>query len=158
MILIGELRDLETIETALTAAETGHLVFATVHTNSAADTVDRLVSVFPSEKQQQIRLQLSTTLCAALAQQLLPRKNGEGRVLACEVLIANTAIRSLIREGKTSQINNAIATSAADGNISMDTALIRLVKNNSISAETAVRAAHDAGYVKKSLQGTVSRW
>ena len=158
VILIGELRDLETIETALTAAETGHLVFATVHTNSAADTVDRLVSVFPSEKQQQIRLQLSTTLCAALAQQLLPRKNGEGRVLACEVLIANTAIRSLIREGKTSQINNAIATSAADGNISMDTALIRLVKNNSISAETAFRAAHDAGYVKKSLQGTVSRW
>ena len=158
VILIGELRDLETIETALTAAETGHLVFATVHTNSAADTVDRLVSLFPSEKQQQIRLQLSTTLCAALAQQLLPRKSGEGRVLACEVLIANTAIRSLIREGKTSQINNAIATSAADGNISMDTALIRLVKNNSISAETAVRAAHDAGYVNKSLQGTVSRW
>lgn len=158
VILIGELRDSETIETALTAAETGHLVFATVHTNSAADTVDRLVSSFPSEKQQQIRLQLSATLCAVLSQQLLPRKGSEGRVLACEVMIANTAIRSLIREGKTGQINNAILTSAAEGNISMDTALLRLVKSGSISAETAIRAAQDAAYVKKSLQGSVSRW
>ena len=150
VILIGEMRELETIETALTAAETGHLVFATLHTNSAADAVDRIVNVFPGDKQQQIRLQLAMTLKAVLSQQLLPRMGG-GRALATEVMISNSAIKNLIIEGKTPQLVNAIATGVAEGNQTMDNCLIRLNKNNIISREVAVDAAHDADYVRKSL-------
>lgn len=135
VILVGEMRDLETIETALTAAETGHLVFGTVHTNSAADSVDRIVDVFPSGRQQQIRLQLSMTLKAVLSQQLLPREGG-GRVLACEVMKTDGAIRNLIREGKTPQIANSIQTSGGVGNILMDKALGMLFSAGTISRET----------------------
>ncbi len=149
IILIGEMRSLDTIETALTAAETGHLVFATLHTNSAADSIDRIVSVFPGERQPQIRLQLSRTLRAVLSQQLLPRANGPGRVLACEVMVPNPAIRAMIREGKTPQIANAIQTSAAEGNISMDNFLANLVRQGAVSRETAVEAAHDINFLKK---------
>ncbi len=149
--LIGEMRSLDTIETALTAAETGHLVFATLHTNSATDTIDRIVDVFPGQKQQQIRLQLSMTLQAVVAQQLLLRKSGQGRIAACEIMMPNSAIRSLIREGKSPQIMNALATSAAEGNITMDNMLIRMVKDNKITGQTAAIAAHDAPYVRKSL-------
>jgi twitching motility protein PilT len=150
IILIGEMRTLETIETALTAAETGHLVFATLHTNSAADSIDRIVDVFPGERQQQIRLQLSMTLRAVLAQQLLPRASGQGRVLA------------MIREGKTPQIASAIQTSAAEGNISMDNFLAKLVKQGAISREVAVEAAHDIDFLKKligmsSMSTSISR-
>lgn len=148
VILIGEMRDLNTIETALTAAETGHLVFATLHTNSAAEAVDRVVDVFPEGRQRQIRLQLSTTLMAVLSQQLLPRKTG-GRVCACELMMVTPAIRNLIREGKTPQIVSAISTSAAEGSITMDNALIQLYKQKIISADTAKAAARDADYVKK---------
>ncbi len=148
VILIGEMRDLNTIETALTAAETGHLVFATLHTNSAAEAVDRMVDVFPEGRQRQIRLQLSTTLMAVLSQQLLPRRNG-GRVCAAELMMVTPAIRNLIREGKTPQIVSAISTSAAEGSITMDNALIQLYKQKIISAETAKAAARDADYVKK---------
>ncbi len=157
IILIGELRELETIEIALTAAETGHLVFATVHTNSAADTIDRVVNVFPGEKQQQIRLQLSMTLKAVLCQQLLPHASGKGRALACEVMTTNSAIKNLIREGKTPQIMNAIATSAAEGNISMDNFILNLYKNNQITAQTAIDAAHDADYVKQAIAASTYR-
>ncbi len=149
IILIGEMRDLDTIETALTAAETGHLVFATLHTGSAADAVDRIVSVFPQGRQQQIRMQLSMTLQAVLSQQLLPRAAGHGRVLACEVMMVNAAIRNLIREGKTPQIANAIATSAKDGCITMDNALIRLVQSRAVTAAAAREYATDPDYVKK---------
>ena len=148
VILIGEMRDLITIETALTAAETGHLVFATLHTNSAADSIDRMVDVFPAERQRQIRMQLSMTLQAVLAQQLLPRRGG-GRVAACEMMVMSPAIRNLIREGKTPQIANAVATSADLGGITMDNALIRLFKDKLITADTARAAAHDPDYVKK---------
>ncbi len=150
VILIGEMRHRSTIETALVAAETGHLVFATLHTNSAADAVDRIVDVFPAEQQGQIRLQLSMTLRAVLTQQLLPRSSGRGRVLAAEVMIANPAIRNLIREGKNPQINNVIATTADEGNMLMDASLIRLFKERQITRETAVHAAHDPAYVMKS--------
>jgi len=150
ILLIGEMRDLDTIETALTAAETGHLVFATLHTNSAADSVDRIVSVFPTGRQQQARMQLSTTLKAVLSQQLLPRTGG-GRALACEVMIVNPAIRNLIREGKTPQISSTIATSARDGSVSMDACLMRLYRDRKITRETAIQAAQDPEYVKKSL-------
>ena len=142
VILVGEMRDLETIETALTAAETGHLVFGTVHTNSAADSVDRIVDVFPSGRQQQIRLQLSMTLKAVLSQQLLPREGG-GRVLACEVMKTDGAIRNLIREGKTPQIANSIQTSGGVGNILMDKALNALFAAGTISKETYRAALRD---------------
>ncbi len=151
VILIGEMRTLDTIETALAAAETGHLVFATLHTNSAADSVDRIVNVFPGERQQQIRLQLSMTLRAVLSQQLLPHKSGSGRVLACEVMVLNPAIRAMIREGKTPQIASAIQTSKADGNISMDNFLADLVRKNTVTVEEAVEAAHDSEFLKKLL-------
>ena len=153
VILIGEMRDLNTIETALTAAETGHLVFATLHTNSAADSIDRMVNVFPDGLQKQIRMQVSTCLQAVLSQQLLVKKGGHGRIAACELMMVTPAIRNLIREGKTPQIVNAIATSAAEGNITMDNALIRMFKNQQIDAQTAREAAHDYDYVKRSVFG-----
>ena len=142
VILVGEMRDLETIETALTAAETGHLVFGTVHTNSAADSIDRMVDVFPAQRQQQIRLQLSMTLKAVLSQQLLPKVGG-GRVLACEVMKVDGAIRNLIREGKTPQIANAIQTTGASGNILMDRCLQNLRTAGVISEETFRAALRD---------------
>lgn len=143
VILIGEMRDLPTIETALTAAETGHLVFATLHTNSAADSIDRMVNVFPEGQQRQIRLQLSTTLRAVVSQQLLPRKSGHGRIAACEVMVVNSAIRNLIREGKTPQIDSFIAMNARDGSIPMDTALQRLVREDVITQDVARSYARD---------------
>lgn len=143
VILIGEMRDLNTIETALTAAETGHLVFATLHTNSAADAIDRIVNVFPEGQQKQIRLQLSTTLRAVLSQQLLPRKSGKGRVAACEVMIVNSAIRNLIREGKTPQMESFMAMNAQNGSILMDAALQHLVRDGSVSQQTALSYARD---------------
>ncbi len=150
ILLIGEMRDADTIETALTAAETGHLVFATLHTNSASDTIDRIVSVFSAGRQQQIRMQLSMTLQAVLSQQLLPRADGTGRVLACEVMKVIPAIRNLIREGKTPQIENALSTSAKIGNITMDNSIIRLYQKRLITAEEAAAAAHDGEYVARS--------
>ncbi|WP_085832018.1 type IV pilus twitching motility protein PilT [Clostridium merdae] len=151
IILIGEMRDLFTVETALTAAETGHLVLTTLHTGSAADSIDRIVGVFPEERQQQIRMQLSMTLRAVLAQQLLPNKEGTSRVCACELMIVNNAIRNLIREGKTPQIANAVATSAREGAITMDNAILKLYREGKIRADTAKLAAHDIDYVERNL-------
>ncbi len=152
VILIGEMRDLPTVETALTAAETGHLVFATLHTNSAADSIDRIVSVFPQGQQQQVRLQLSTTLKAVLSQQLIPHRSGKGRVVACEVMVVNSAIRNLIREGKTPQIANFITTGGQSGSITMDNFLIDLWKNGKISSEMAYQYAFDEEYIKKQVR------
>lgn len=149
VILIGEMRDRDTIETAITAAETGHLVFGTLHTGSASDAVDRIVQVFPEGMQTQIRLQLSMCLVAVLTQQLVQKKGG-GRVLACEFMLVTDAIRNLIRGGNTPQIANAIATSAAIGGQTMDQALVRLVRSNLISKDTALHYAHDEAFVKKS--------
>lgn len=140
VILVGEMRDLETIETALTAAETGHLVFGTVHTNSAADSIDRIVDVFPSGRQQQIRLQLSMTLRAVISQQLLPKATGKGRIAACEVMKTDNAIRNLIREGKTPQITNVIQTTGSLGNILMERALQNLFSAGVITRETMEEA------------------
>lgn len=151
IILIGEVRDPFAIETALTAAETGHLVFTTLHTGSAADAIDRIVGVFPEARQQQIRMQLSMTLQAVLAQQLLPDKTGTGRVCACELMVVNNAIRNLIREGKTPQIANALATSAQEGAVTMDNAILRLYRADKISRETARQAARDIDYVDRNL-------
>ena len=129
VILVGEMRDLETISTALTAAETGHLVFATLHTQDTAQTVDRIVDVFPPEQQHQVRVQLSVALQGIVTQQLLPTADGQGRVVACEVLVPTPAVRNLIREGKTHQIYSALQTGAQHGMQTMDSALAQLVRD-----------------------------
>ena len=137
VILIGEMRDLNTIEAALTAAETGHLVFATLHTNSAADAVDRIVSVFPDGKQKQIRMQLAATLRVVMAQQLVTRIGG-GRIAACEVMVINPAIQNLIREGTTPQMESFITMNSREGSILMDNALKNLLYEGKISEQTAL--------------------
>src|SRR5205823_4843914 len=137
VILVGEMRDLETIGTALTAAETGHLVFATLHTQDCAQTVDRIIDVFPPSQQDQVRVQLSVALQGVATQQLLPTADGKGRVLAAEVLVPTPAVRNLIREGKTHQIYSAIQTGASFGMQTMDTSLAELVRRNVITRELA---------------------
>lgn len=140
VILVGEMRDLETISTAITAAETGHLVFATLHTASAAQTVDRIIDVFPPHQQQQIRVQLADTIQGIVAQQLLSRVDQPGRVAAIEILMATPAIRNLIREGKTHQIFSSIQTGGRSGMQTMDMALKQLYQAGKISRdEAAVR-------------------
>ncbi len=149
VILIGEMRDLDTIRIALTAAETGHLVFATLHSGSAADAVDRIVDVFPEGEKKQVRIQLAGTLQAVVSQKLLPKLGGGGRVVACEIMMVTPAIRNLIREGKSAQIASSILTSASEGSITMDASLVKLVKERKISAQTARENAVDGDYVKK---------
>lgn len=149
VILIGEMRDLSTIETALTAAETGHLVFATLHTNSAPDSIDRIVGVFPADRQPQIRMQLSTCLKAVLSQQLIINKEKTRRLAACEVMIVTPAIKNLIREGKTPQMVSAMLASAIEGSVTMDNSIIKLYKEKKISLEVALEAANDKAYLKK---------
>ncbi len=136
VVLIGEMRDFETIAAALTIAETGHLVFATLHTNSAAQTVDRIVDVFPESQQAQARLQLSANLEAVLSQRLIPKTAG-GRVVAYEIMLATPAVKTIIREGKTHLIDNIIMTSAESGMVTMESTLARLVKEGVINVETA---------------------
>ena len=137
VILVGEMRDLETIHTAITAAETGHLVFATLHTQDTPQTIDRIIDVFPPEQQQQVRVQLSVALQGIVTQQLLPTLDGSGRIAACEVLVPTPAIRNLIREGKTHQIYSSLQTGANMGMQTMDTALAQLVRSGQISAKLA---------------------
>lgn len=144
VVLIGEMRDLETISAAITVAETGHLVFATLHTNDAAQTVDRIIDVFPSHQQQQVRTQLSVALKAVISQQLLPRKDGKGRVAAREIMFSVPAVANLIREGKTHLIYNAIETGMKLGMVSMDRALSHLVKEGLIGQTEALSKAHNA--------------
>ncbi|MDY6306426.1 MAG: PilT/PilU family type 4a pilus ATPase [Oribacterium sp.] len=151
IILIGEMRDLETVEIALTAAETGHLVFATLHTNSAVDSIDRMVGIFPEARQQQIRLQLSTTLRAVLSQQLLARAGGHGRIVACEVMLTTPAIQNLIREGKTPQMQSFLLSSKDQGAVTMDNCLVQMVMDGKIKPDTAVNAAADRDYVRKKV-------
>ena len=150
VILIGEMRDQASIETALTAAETGHLVFSTLHTKSAAESIDRIVGNADSSRAAQIRNQLSTTLNAVLSQQLLPKKGG-GRVPACELMIVTPAIRNLIREAKTPQIAGSIATGSEYGSITMDNSILKLYRQGLISNTTAIEAASDRKYVEKAL-------
>ena len=138
IILVGEMRDLETIHTALTAAETGHLVFATLHTQDAPQSIDRIIDVFPSHQQQQVRVQLSTALMGVVTQQLVPTKGGKGRAVAAEVMVVTPAIRNLIREGKTHQIYSAMQAGGRYGMQTMDQSLAQLVKHGAIEMETAV--------------------
>jgi twitching motility protein PilT len=139
VILVGEMRDLETIQSAITAAETGHLVFATLHTNDASQTVDRMIDVFPPHQQQQIRVQLAATLQAVLSQTLLPMATGKGRVAAIEVLIGTPAVCALVREGKTQQILPMMEAGAKYGMQTMNQSLFDLYRKRFITREVALR-------------------
>ncbi len=152
VILIGEMRDLETISIALTAAETGHLVLSTLHTIGAAKTIDRIIDVFPPYQQQQIRVQLSTILTGILSQILLPRVDRKGRVAAFEVMTANSAVRNLIRESKTHQIYSIIQTNRKEGMITLDNQLIELCRKGIISQENALVYSSDSEYVTRAVQ------
>jgi twitching motility protein PilT len=142
IILVGEMRDLETISVALTAAETGHLVFATLHTQDAAQTIDRVIDVFPPHQQQQIRVQLAGALQGVVCQTLCKTRDGRGRVVATETLVATPAIRNLIREGKTHQIYSALQAGAKHGMYTMDQSLSELVKAGRISYEMGLEKCH----------------
>ncbi len=153
VILVGELRDLETISTALTAAETGHLVFATLHTQDAPQTIDRMIDVFPAEQQAQVRVMLSVALQGILTQQLLPTADGAGRVAAVEALVPTPAVRNLIREGKTHQVYSAMQTGASHGMQTMDAALAALMRQGTITRELAMARAGQPAELERLLIG-----
>jgi twitching motility protein PilT len=152
VFLIGEMRDLETISAAITIAETGHLVFATLHTNSAAQSIDRMIDVFPPHQQGQIRTQLSNILMAICSQRLVPSIGG-GRVAASEILIANPAVRNIVREGKTHQLEAVIQTGAEHGMQSMDKTLVELIHNGTITYEDARMVAVDIEELDRLMRG-----
>lgn len=151
VILVGEMRDLETISIAITAAETGHLVFSTLHTIGAVKTIDRIIDVFPPHQQQQIKIQLASVLEAIVSQQLLPSENGNGRVAALEVMVATPGIQNLIREGRTHQIESAVQTGNNYGMKTMDMSISELYKKGVISIETAMTYAVDTEILKRMI-------
>ena len=151
VILVGEMRDLETIQLALTAAETGHLVLSTLHTSSAVKTIDRIIDVFPSGQKSQIRSMLSESLVAIIAQKLLQNKEGNGRIPASEMMIANPAIRNLIREDKIYQIPSLIQAGSQEGMHSLDQDLQRLLSQGSINREDALQIAEDPDNFQKGI-------
>lgn len=150
VILLGEMRDFDTIQTALTAAETGHVVFSTLHTVGAAKTIDRVIDVFPANQQQQTRIQLSMVLQAVISQQLVPTLDG-GLIPAFEIMLANSAIQNTIREGKTFQLDNAIYAGASQGMITMDAQLLNLYKEKIISSDTALLYSSNPDAMKKRM-------
>jgi twitching motility protein PilT len=154
VILVGEMRDLDTISTALTAAETGHLVFATLHTQSAPSTIDRVIDVFPPHQQQQVRVQLSIALQGVMTQTLIPTADGSSRVVACETLVPTAAVRNLIREGKTHQIQSAMQTGSGVGMQTMDSSLAGLVRAGKISQRTAEQRSSTPDELKRILGGS----
>jgi twitching motility protein PilT len=154
VILVGEMRDLDTMSAALTAAETGHLVLTTLHTPSAPQAVDRFIDVFPPHRQQQVRIQFSTALEGVLFQSLVPKIDGSGRVPAVEVMLATTAIRNLIREGKTYQMLNVIQTGAQYGMQTLDQALLALYRNGIISREEVLARSVNVEEIEGLLGGS----
>lgn len=157
IILVGEMRDLETISLAISAAETGHLVFATLHTQDAPQTIDRIVDVFPSHQQEQVRTQLATALKGVICQQLLPRAGGKGRVAAREIMIVTPAIANLIREGKTHMIYSSVETGTKYGMINMDSHLAQLVREKKIALADALSKAHHPEQVKQKVASAPAR-
>ncbi len=147
VVFVGEMRDLETTRAALTIAETGHLVFTTLHTNDAAQTADRIVDIFPPHQQPQVRQQFASVLLGIISQRLLPKVSG-GRMVACEILIANSAVRNLIREGKSHQIPSVIQTAAAEGMVSLDKVLAELISRGEITIDTALDWAQNPRMLK----------
>lgn len=153
VILVGEMRDLETISTALTAAETGHLVFGTLHTQDAPQSIDRVIDVFPAHQQQQIRVQLASALQAVVTQQLLPRVGGRGRAVATEVLVATPAVRNLIREGKVHQIYSSMQAGGKYGMQTMDQSLAQLVRSTAVSMDVALERCHHEDDLRRLVAG-----
>jgi len=151
VVYVGEMRDLETIQAALTIAETGHLVFSTLHTNSAAQTIDRIVDVFPDDSQDQIRTQLSAVISAVISQRLLPSVDG-GRVPALEILTATPAVKNIVREGKTHMIDNMIQTSSEMGMISLERYLAQLVKKGLVADDVALNYAVRPSELQRQLR------
>lgn len=151
VILIGEMRDIETISIAITAAETGHLVLSTLHTIGAAKTIDRVIDVFPPFQQQQIRIQLAAILQGIISQQLIPRREDNGRVAAREIMVSNSAIQNLIREGKSHQIHSSIQTGSKYGMKTMDMSIVELYKNGLITYEDAISYAIDKDMIKRMI-------
>lgn len=151
VILVGEMRDLDTISIAITAAETGHLVLSTLHTIGAAKTIDRVIDVFPPNQQQQIRIQFSSVIEAVISQQIIPRMDGRGRTVAFEVMVANTAIRNLIREGKTHQMQTIIQTGLKEEMKTMDNSLLELYRNGIISKDDLFRYCVDFEMILKEI-------
>jgi twitching motility protein PilT len=149
VVFIGEMRDLDTFEAALTIAETGHLVFSTLHTNNSAQTADRIVDMFPKNQQSQIRQQLANVLVGVVSQRLLQKASGEGRIPACEIMVVNSAIASLIREGRTHQVQSVIQTSASEGMITLDKVLSDLVSRGEVTLEEAIKWTSDVKEFKK---------
>jgi len=147
VIFVGEMRDLESIQTVMTIAETGHLVFATLHTNDAAQTIDRIVDVFPSYQQQQIRSQLANVLLGIVSLRLLPKVGG-GRIPAAEIILSNSAVRNIVREGKTYELDNVVHTSAEMGMVALDKALALLVARGAVAIEDAMAYVKDVEYFK----------
>jgi twitching motility protein PilT len=152
VILVGEMRDLETMSIALTAAETGHLVLSTLHTIGAASTIDRIIDVFPSYQQQQVRIQLSSVIQGIISQQLLPMIDGKGRIAAFEIMVATPAIRNLIREEKTHQIDTAIQTGSKYGMQTMDNSMLKLFNKGKISEETVLSQSVFPDVIKRYLK------
>lgn len=153
VILVGEMRDLETMEAAITAAETGHLVFATLHTTGAARTVDRIVDAFPTSQQEQVRTQLATSIVAVISQILMPRKDKPGRIAAFEIMIATPSIRSLIRENKTFRITSDLQTGAKWGMQTLDAHLLELWRGGKIAYEELVTKAQDTEEIMQQIRG-----
>jgi twitching motility protein PilT len=154
VILVGEMRDLETISIALTSAETGHLVFATLHTQDAPQTIDRVIDVFPPHQQHQVRAQLAIALQGIVTQTLIPRRDGKGRVVACEILVPTPGVRNLIREGKNHQIYSAMQTGSKFGMQTMDAALVELVRKGEISREEAEKRSSNPDELKRLMGGS----
>lgn len=152
VILVGEMRDLETISSAITLAETGHLVLATLHTQDAAQSIDRIIDIFPAHQQSQIRTQLSTTLLGVVAQRLIPRADGSGRVLALEILVRNDAITNCIKEGNTHQIYSMMQIGKEDGMLTLDSSLAELYKTGLISEQDMLLRARDPELIANLLQ------
>jgi len=153
VILVGEMRDLETISTALTAAETGHLVFATLHTQDAPQSIDRVIDVFPAHQQQQVRVQLASALQGICTQQLVPTRDGQTRAIACEVMVATPAVRNLIREGKTHQLYSVLQAGGRYGMVTMDMSLVQLVRNGRISLDMALERCGNEEDLRRLMNG-----
>lgn len=153
VVLVGEMRDLESISSTITVAETGHLVFATLHTNDAAQSIDRIVDVFPAYQQTQVRMQLANILLGVVSQRLLPKMGG-GRIPATEILLANNAVQNMIREGKTHQLPNIVSTSMSSGMISLDRSLAALVKQGAVQLEDALAYSSDQGVFESLVKRT----
>ena len=153
VILVGEMRDLDTISNAITAAETGHLVFATLHTNDAAQTIDRIVDVFPPHQQSQVRIQLAATLRGVIAQTLLRRKDGAGRVAAFEIMMATSGVKGLIKDAKTNQIYTAIQTGRQDGMLPFEQSLEALYRKGVVSLEEAMSKVNDPKSFERTIKG-----